>query len=64
MDDKRKSCAEKIKEIRKRTGLSQAAFAAAFRIPQSTVECWECGKRECPPYVLELLDFRVSHEYE
>ena len=64
MDEKRKTCAEKIKEIRKRTGLSQVAFAAAFRIPKTTLENWESGYNECQPYVIDLLDFRVSHEYE
>ena len=53
-----------IKEIRKKTGLSQEGFAAKYHIPRRTIENWESGYNECPPYVLELLDFRVSHEYE
>lgn len=43
------------REIRKHTGLSQAAFAARFCIPQRTYESWEIGERSCPPYVLLML---------
>lgn len=45
-----------VKEIRTRTGLSQAKFAEHFCIPRRTVENWESGVNSCPPYVLRLLD--------
>ncbi len=35
---------EKIKEIRLKTGFSQAAFARAMGVPKKTVEAWECGR--------------------
>lgn len=44
-----------IKDIRARTGLSQAAFAQRFCIPRRTIEDWEAGKRTPPDYVRLLL---------
>lgn len=46
---------DKIKEIRKMTGLSQAKFAARYEIPKRTIENWETGKTEPPEYVYKLL---------
>lgn len=40
-----------VKEIRAATGLSQARFAEAYCIPRRTLEDWETGKREPPPYI-------------
>lgn len=48
-----------IKEIRTMTGLSQQSFAIKYGIPVRTVSNWECtGKehRECPKYVITLLE--------
>lgn len=44
-----------IKDIRARTGLSQAAFAQRFCIPRRTIEDWEAGRRTPPDYVRLLL---------
>lgn len=52
----------KIKAIRERTGLTQAAFAEKYNIPRRTVENWEAGKNSPPDYVVELLSFRIEHE--
>lgn len=46
---------DKIKEIRKLTGLSQAKFAARYEIPKRTIENWETGKTEPPEYVYKIL---------
>ena len=54
--------AEKIKSIRARTGLSQAAFAARYEIPKRTIENWESGLRTPPPYVLRLLSEAVPEK--
>jgi len=54
----------RIKELRKLTGLSQAAFALRFQIPRRTLENWERGVNQCPDYTVELLDFQIkSHRY-
>lgn len=44
-----------IRDIRAKTGLSQAAFSRRFCIPRRTVESWESEERHCPPYVRLLL---------
>lgn len=51
-----------ILDIRKSTGLSQDKFCAALNIPAPTLRKWEQGQRECPPYVVELIAYRVKHD--
>lgn len=41
--------------IRKKTGMTQAAFCARYHIPPRTLQDWEQGKHEPPVYVVELL---------
>lgn len=53
-----------IKEIRDKTGLSQAEFAKAYNIPKRTIENWEQGQREAPIYVIELLDHAIKTGYK
>lgn len=51
-----------IRDIRARTGLSQAAFAERYLIPKRSVENWEGGQRECPAY-LRLMLAQLSGAY-
>ena len=53
-----------IKEIRERTGLSQAKFGEAYGIPRRTIEDWERGTRKPPQYVVELLRRAVDADLE
>ena len=53
--------AEQIKSIRTSTGLSQAKFAEAFGIQARTLERWESGVRNPPPYVITLLRIAVEN---
>lgn len=50
-------------EIRRRSGLSQAKFAEKYDIPKRTLENWEQGSRECPEYVYNLLDRVVAEDF-
>ena len=57
-----------IKQIRTLTGLSQAKFGKKYGIPLNTIKNWECdpGKpnhRECPVYVLKLLERIVKEDF-
>jgi len=45
----------KIKELRKSLGLSQAKFATKFGIPLRTVQDWEYGKREVKSYIVDMM---------
>ena len=52
-----------LKEIRNRTGLSQTEFGKRLGgIPLRTIQNWENGVRVCPPYVIELIRYRVLHD--
>ena len=51
-----------IRELRARTGLTQAAFAAALHIPKRSVENWEGGVSAPPSYLVELIEYRVTHD--
>lgn len=51
-----------IKELREKTGLTQKAFSERLNIPKRTIEDWETGKRVPPPYVVELIAFRIEHD--
>jgi putative transcriptional regulator len=51
-----------IKKIRKLTGLSQSKFCEKYHIPPPTLRHWERGDRECPEYVLEMLEFKVRKD--
>lgn len=53
-----------VREIRKITGLSQAAFAAKYEIPTRTVEDWEAGARKPAPYLVKLLERAVCEDYD
>lgn len=44
-----------IKEMRKRTGLSQSKFANLFKIPVSTLKDWESERRTPPAYVADMI---------
>ena len=53
-----------IRELRRKTGLSQAKFSEKFGIPKRSIENWEQRTRSAPQYVLNLLRFRIEHEEE
>lgn len=53
---------QSIKEIRQATGLSQGKFCDLLNIPKRTLQDWEQGLRQCPPYVAELIAYRVEHD--
>lgn len=44
-----------VKDIRRHTGLTQAAFAQRFCIPKRTIENWEGAVNECPAYTRLML---------
>lgn len=55
---------DKIKEIRKSTGLSQSGFAQAMNIPTGTVRNWEQGLTKPPEWVIPLLEFYVAEKLQ
>jgi DNA-binding transcriptional regulator YiaG len=57
----------RLREMRKRKGLTQKDLADRYGIPKRTVENWETGSvqhRECPLYVLDMLERLLDIDYE
>ena len=50
-----------IKDIREAAGLSRREFCEMLEIPYRTVQDWELGNRQCPPYVESLIKFYLDH---
>lgn len=59
VDDK-----ERLKELRKELGLSQAKFAERFKIPLRTIQDWEYGKREIRSYIIDMMHKIIELEKE
>lgn len=53
-----------IKEIRAKTGLSQAAFAKRFGMAKRSIESWEGGQRRAPIWLTAMLDYLASTDYQ
>ena len=51
-----------IKELRTASGMTQKAFSEYFGISKRSIESWEGGQRECPPYLLELMRYKLVNE--
>lgn len=51
-----------IKELRTLSGMTQKAFAEYFGFSKRAVENWEGGQRECPEYLLKLIQYKLQHE--
>lgn len=46
-----------IKEMRSKTGLTQAQFAEVLGTSKRNIENWEEGKSKCPDYVRNLIGY-------
>ena len=53
-----------VRMIRSQTGLTQQQFAEKYGIPIRTLQNWECGHRQPPEYVSDLLQFAIRHDRE
>lgn len=53
-----------FKELRQLSGMSRSRFAKFFGIPYRTVQNWELGLRECPDYLLNLMQYKLEKENE
>lgn len=48
---------DRIKELRKKTGLSQSKFSAKFGIPIRTLQQWEQGISAPPGYLVRMMAY-------
>lgn len=51
-----------IKEMRAKTGLTQAKICQVTGVPMRTWQHWEMGDREVPAYVVRLIRYFLEHE--
>lgn len=51
-----------IKELRKKTGMTQKAFGEYFGIPKRTIEEWEGERRQCSDYLFDLMKYKLKKE--
>lgn len=55
-----------IKELRKASGMTRTEFAEYFGIKYRTVQSWEVScesnARPCPPYLLNLMKYKLEKE--
>jgi DNA-binding transcriptional regulator YiaG len=52
-----------LKILRERSGMSQSQFAEYFNIPKATIQNWEQGRRACPEYLLDLIEYKLLNEH-
>lgn len=52
-----------IREIRLQIGMTQKQFGEYFGIPCRTIQNWEGGQRECPEYLLKLIEYKLKKEH-
>ncbi len=53
---------ERIKELRRETGLSQSKFSAKFGIPVRTLQQWEQGISAPPEYIIRMMAYIMRLE--
>ena len=51
-----------LKELRQLSGMSRKEFADYFSIPYRTLQNWELNIRECPAYLLDLIEYKLENE--
>lgn len=51
-----------VKELRQLTNMNMTDFSAYFGIPFRTYQNWERGTRNCPPYLLALMQYKLEKE--
>lgn len=51
-----------FKELRQQTGMNLKQFSEYFDIPYRTIQNWEAGIRQCPEYLLKLMQYKLENE--
>jgi DNA-binding transcriptional regulator YiaG len=51
-----------IKALRTASGMTQQAFSEYFGFSRRAVQEWEAGRRECPVYLVALVEYKLRNE--
>ena len=62
MQSERKEKTMNFKELRQSSGMNLTQFSKYFNIPYRTIQNWERGERQCPQYLLELMEYKLKHK--
>ena len=54
--------ANKIRELREKTGMTRKDFSIHIGIPLRTIEDWEAGRRTPPEYIPRLISYQLKYE--
>lgn len=54
----------RFNELLKASGMNLKQFAEYFEIPYRTAQNWKLELRECPEYVLKLIEYKLDNEKE
>ena len=54
--------AERIRQIREKTGMKRKEFSQHTGIPIRTLEDWEAGRRTPPEYIPRLIEYQLKYE--
>lgn len=49
-------------DILNSSGMKMTEFSEYFGIPYRTVQDWKAGKRKCPEYLLDLMNYKLKKE--
>lgn len=53
-----------IEELRNCVHMNKTQFSEYLDIPYRTIQNWEAGIRQCPNYVIRLIEYRLKHEFD
>ena len=62
LEDQPEKVHNPFKELRQQSGMMLNEYAKYFSIPERLLELWEEGTRSCPPYLLELMQYKLKNE--
>ena len=51
-----------FKELREASGMNMKQFSDYFNIPYRTIQNWDSERRQCPKYLLELMEYKLDNE--
>lgn len=52
----------KFKEIRLKLGLTQVQMSQVLHIPLKSIQNWEYGRRNPPPYLIPMIEIIFENE--
>lgn len=51
-----------IKSLREKSNMTRKQFCDYFGLPYRTLQDWELGNRQCPEYLIKLIEYKLIKE--